>query len=98
MPSAAITERPLKRMRGLMGAVVGDLRQGGNPTSNPIKRTLSNASPAGPNQGITVYNTTPQNPLANAMAPMALAKANPNAFANGPIKMNSSNKTGRVIS
>jgi hypothetical protein len=32
------------------------------------------------------------------MVGMAIAKQNPNAFANGPIKMNSSNKTGRVIS
>jgi len=39
------------------------------------------------------------NPFANAMVGMAIAKGNPGAFANGPIKMNiSNNKTGRVIS
>ena len=33
------------------------------------------------------------------MVGMAIAKGNPGAFANGPIKMNiSNNKTGRVIS
>jgi hypothetical protein len=44
------------------------------------------------------YNVNPNNPLANAVAGMAVAKANPSAFDNGPIKMNNSNQTGRVIS
>ena len=39
------------------------------------------------------------NPMGNAMVGMAIAKNNPSAFANGPIKVNVSNqKTGRVIS
>ena len=44
------------------------------------------------------FNATQVSPLASAIAPMALAKANPDTFANGPIRMNYSNKTGRVIS
>jgi len=39
------------------------------------------------------------NPMGNAMVGMAIAKNNPSAFANGPIKVNTSNQqTGRVIS
>lgn len=39
------------------------------------------------------------NPMANAMPGMAVARVAPQNFANGPIKMNASNKqTGRVIS
>jgi hypothetical protein len=81
---------------------MGDLRQGGSPTLNPIKRSLNNASPAGPqtqyspSTGVTPVNQA--SPLAYAMAPMAMNKANPDTFANGPIRMNYSNKTGRVIS
>ncbi len=93
----------MKQLRGIGGSIIGDLRQGGSPTSNPIKRSLNNASPAGPqtqyspSTGVTPVNQA--SPLANAMVGMAIAKQNPNAFANGPIKMNNSaNKTGRVIS
>ena len=66
-----------------------NVMQSGNPAS--INFNGSNATQ-------NIQNMT-ANPLAAAMASMALAKANPGAFANGPIKMNiSSNKTGRVIS
>jgi len=42
---------------------------------------------------------TLSNPMGNAMVGMAIAKQNPSAFANGPIKVNTSNQqTGRVIS
>lgn len=39
------------------------------------------------------------NPMANAMPGMAVARVAPQIFANGPIKVNTSNQqTGRVIS
>jgi hypothetical protein len=94
---------PRKKIGGVIGSVLGDIRQGGSPTFNPIKRSLDNASPEGPKtQYSPPASVTPVNqasPLANAMVGQAIAKQNPNAFANGPIKMNNSaNKTGRVIS
>jgi hypothetical protein len=96
----AMVGRPLKQLRGIGGAVIGDLRMANKPAINPVQRTMENASPAGPQtQYSPSTGVTQVSPLANAMTGVAVAQNTPSAFANGPIKMNNSaNKTGRVIS
>lgn len=90
-----------KQLRGLGGAVIGDLVQAKNPAVNPFQRTINNASPAAPQaQQAPVTGVSPIADAMSRMSGMAVAgNSNPAAYAGGQIKMNnSSNKTGRVIS
>lgn len=85
--------------------MLGEMVREGRARSEAYK-TNEFMSPRG-NNGIQIQNQQPPagkyfgnagSPIFNAMAGMAIAKNNPAAFSNGPINVNNSSKTGRVIS